>query len=58
MNRDTETGNPKHLLKFLANVENNIENVKEKQFLREEIVLRKFPTKKEIKEFKKIYKLI
>ena len=48
-----------HLLKkFLANVESNIENVKEKQFLREEIVLRKFPTKKEIKEFKKIYKLI
>jgi methionyl-tRNA formyltransferase len=48
-----------YLLKeFLANVESNIEKAKGRQFFREEIVLRKFPTKKEIKEFKKIYKLI
>ena len=48
-----------HLLKkFLMNVESNIENAKEKRLSSEEVVFRKFPTKKEIKDFKKKHRLI
>jgi len=48
-----------HLLKkFLMNVESNIENAKEKRLSSEEVVFRKFPTKKEIKDFKKMHRLI
>ena len=48
-----------HLLKkFLKNAESYIENAKEKQLLSEDVILRKFPNKKEVKDFKKIHRLV
>ena len=40
------------------NVENNIKNTQEGRILSDDIVFRKFPTKKEVKDFKKIYRLV
>ena len=48
-----------HLLKeFLMNVENNIKNTQKGQILSDDIVFRKFPTKKEVKDFKRIHRLV
>jgi len=48
-----------HLLKkFLLDVESNIENTIERKFLSDDVILRKFPNKKEVKEFKKIHRLV
>ena len=48
-----------HLLnEFLPNVGNNIKNVQNGQLSSDNLVLRKFPTNKEIKDFKKIHRLV
>ena len=48
-----------HLLnEFLPNVGSNIKNVQNGQLLSDNLVLRKFPTNKEIKDFKKIHRLV
>ena len=48
-----------HLLnEFLLNVENNIKNVQNGQLSSDNLVLRKFPTNKEIKDFKKMHRLV
>ena len=48
-----------HLLKkFLLDVESNIENTIERKFLSDDVILRKFPNKKEVKDFKKIHRLV
>ena len=48
-----------HLLKeFLMNVESNIENAQDRQLSSDNVVLRKFPTNKEIKDFKKVHRLV
>ena len=48
-----------YLLKeFLMNVESNIKNAQDRQLSSDNVVLRKFPTNKEIKYFKKTHRLI
>ena len=48
-----------HLLnEFLPNVGSNIKNVSNGQLSSDNLVLRKFPTNKEIKDFKKIHRLV
>ena len=48
-----------HLLnEFLPNVGSNIKNVPNGQLSSDNIALRKFPTNKEIKDFKKIHRLV
>ena len=46
------------LKNFILNIENNLKNVNDHSLIYDKIILRKFPTKKEIQNFKKTYRLI